>query len=50
MRAAAAAVEALGGREPAMVQFDPDLIELLVRAGDREGALERLAWLDGRRR
>ena len=46
MRSAAAAVEALGGREPAMVQFDPDLIELLVRAGDREGALERLAWLD----
>lgn len=46
MRAAAAAVEALGGGEPAMLQFDPDLIELLIRAGDREGALERLAWLD----
>jgi DNA-binding NarL/FixJ family response regulator len=46
MKAAAAAVEVLDGREPAMLQFDPDLIELLVRAGDREGALERLAWLD----
>ena len=46
MRSAAAVVDALGGAEPAMVQFDPDLIELLVRSGDREGALERLAWLD----
>jgi DNA-binding CsgD family transcriptional regulator len=46
LRSAAGAVQELGGHEPAMLQFDPDYIELLVRAGDRDGALERLAWLD----
>jgi DNA-binding CsgD family transcriptional regulator/tetratricopeptide (TPR) repeat protein len=46
LRLAAATVDGLGGGEPAMMQFDGELIELLARLGHRDEAERRLAWLD----
>jgi DNA-binding CsgD family transcriptional regulator len=46
LRLAAKTVEELGGGEPAMMQFDGELLELLARMDQREEAERRLRWFE----